>query len=39
MNLGAIAQYEAVKERLDFLVEQKTDLEVSKTNSTRLSPR
>ncbi len=30
VNLGAIAQYEAVKERLDFLVEQKTDLEVSK---------
>ncbi len=30
VNLGAIAQYESVKERLDFLSEQKSDLEVSK---------
>ncbi|PQV64767.1 condensin subunit Smc [Abditibacterium utsteinense] len=30
VNLGAVAQFEAVKERLDFLVEQKTDLEVSR---------
>ncbi|MBW3635188.1 MAG: chromosome segregation protein SMC [Armatimonadetes bacterium] len=30
VNLGAVAQYESVKERLDFLSEQKTDLEVSK---------
>lgn len=29
VNLGAVAQYDAVKERLDFLCEQKTDLEVS----------
>ncbi len=30
VNLGAVAQFEAVKERLDFLTEQKTDLEVSR---------
>ena len=30
VNLGAVAQYEAVKERLDFLSEQKLDLETSK---------
>ncbi|RYX80471.1 hypothetical protein EON83_28505, partial [bacterium] len=27
VNLGAVAQYDAVKERLDFLTEQKDDLE------------
>jgi chromosome segregation protein len=30
VNIGAVAQYDAVKERLDFLTEQKTDLETSK---------
>jgi chromosome segregation protein len=30
VNLGAVAQYDAVKERLDFLTEQKSDLETSK---------
>jgi chromosome segregation protein len=30
INAGALAQYEHVKERLDFLSEQKTDLETSK---------
>ncbi|HEX9995763.1 MAG TPA: chromosome segregation protein SMC [Abditibacterium sp.] len=30
VNLGAIAQFDAVKERLDFLSEQKADLETSK---------
>lgn len=30
VNLGAVAQYDAVKERLDFLTEQRTDLETSK---------
>ncbi len=30
VNIGAVAQFEAVRERLDFLVEQKRDLEVSK---------
>jgi chromosome segregation protein len=30
INTGALAQYEHVKERLDFLGEQKTDLETSK---------
>ena len=30
VNSGAIAQYEAVKERLDFLVEQRDDLEISR---------
>ncbi len=30
VNTGAVAQFEAVKERLDFLMEQKTDLEGAK---------
>jgi chromosome segregation protein len=30
VNIGAVAQYDAVKERLDFLTEQKTDLETSR---------
>ncbi len=30
VNIGAVAQFEAVKERLDFLTEQKTDLEGAK---------
>ena len=30
VNTGAIAQYEAVKERLDFLVEQRDDLETAR---------
>ena len=30
VNVGAVAQYEALKTRLDFLVEQRDDLEVSR---------
>lgn len=30
VNTGAIAQYEAVKERLDFLTEQRNDLEIAR---------
>ncbi len=30
VNTGAIAQYEAVKERLDFLLEQRADLETAR---------
>jgi chromosome segregation protein len=30
INLGAVAQYASVKERLDFLSEQKTDLETAR---------
>ena len=30
VNTGAIAQYEAVKERLDFLIEQRADLETAR---------
>jgi chromosome segregation protein len=30
VNIGAVAQFEAVKERLDFLTEQKNDLEGAK---------
>ena len=30
VNTGAIAQYEAVKERLDFLIEQRDDLETAR---------
>ena len=30
VNLGAIAQYEAVKERLDFLLEQRDDLQTAR---------
>ena len=30
VNTGAVAQYEAVKERLDFLIEQRADLEIAR---------
>ena len=30
VNTGAVAQYEAVKERLDFLTEQRADLEIAR---------